>query len=89
MSSVFLLVYALRERGLENKGLKTRYFGHDLGSEADKRPAANGFVTMDISSEMINVEYYARDMTYEGQDLYPVACDLQPSYSFQIKQKSS
>lgn len=41
-------------------------------------------VTMDISSEMINVEYYARDMTYEEADLYPVACDILPSYSFQI-----
>ena len=51
--------------------------------------AANGFVTMDISSEMIQVEYYARDMTFEGEDLYPVACDLLPSYSFQIQQKAT
>lgn len=49
--------------------------------------AANGFVTMDISSEDVNVEYYARDMKFE-EDLYPVACDLQPSYTFQITQKS-
>lgn len=51
--------------------------------------AANGFVTMDISKKEINVEYYARDMKFEGQDLYPVECDLQPSYSFQITQKAT
>lgn len=51
--------------------------------------AANGFVTMDISSKEINVEYYARDMKFEGEDLYPVDCDLQPSYSFQITQKAT
>lgn len=44
---------------------------------------------MDISSQMINVEYYARDMSYEGEDLYPVECDLLPSYSFQITQKAT
>ncbi len=51
--------------------------------------AANGFVTMDISSDMVNVEYYARDMKYEGGDLYPVACDLKPSYNFQITKKAT
>jgi tartrate-resistant acid phosphatase type 5 len=50
--------------------------------------AANGFVTMDISNDLINVEYYARDMKFEGTDLYSVECDLKPSYSFQITQKS-
>lgn len=50
--------------------------------------AANGFVTMDISRDMINVEYYARDMKFEGNDLFPVACDLQPSYDFQITKKA-
>jgi tartrate-resistant acid phosphatase type 5 len=50
--------------------------------------AANGFVTMDISKEMINVEYYARDMKFEGMDLYPVECDLKLSYNFQITQNS-
>lgn len=59
------------------------------GRELTNCVAANGFVTMDISSQMINVEYYARDMTYEGGDLYPVACDLEPSYSFQITQKAT
>jgi tartrate-resistant acid phosphatase type 5 len=44
---------------------------------------------MDISSKNVNVEYYARDMKFEGGDLYPVACDLQPSYSFQITQKAT
>ncbi len=43
---------------------------------------------MDISSCMINIEYYARDMKFEGMDLYPVECDLKPSYGFQITQKS-
>jgi tartrate-resistant acid phosphatase type 5 len=51
--------------------------------------AANGFVTMDISNDMINVEYYARDMTFDNGDLYPVDCDLKPSYSFQITQKAT
>jgi tartrate-resistant acid phosphatase type 5 len=51
--------------------------------------AANGFVTMDISKDMINVEYYARDMEFENGDLYPVDCDLKPSYSFQVTQKAT
>jgi tartrate-resistant acid phosphatase type 5 len=51
--------------------------------------AANGFVTMDISKDVINVEYYARDMKFEGSDLYPVACDLKPSYDFQITKKAT
>jgi tartrate-resistant acid phosphatase type 5 len=51
--------------------------------------AANGFVTMDISSNEINVEYYARDMKFEGSDLYPVACDLKPSYEFKITKKAT
>lgn len=51
--------------------------------------AANGFVTMDISKDMINVEYYARDMEFDNGDLYPVACDLKPSYSFQVTQETT
>lgn len=43
---------------------------------------------MDISKSSINVEYYARDMKFEGMDLYPVECDLKPSYNFQITQNS-
>jgi hypothetical protein len=42
---------------------------------------------MDIGSEDVNVEYYARDMKFEAEDSYPLACDLQPSYTFQITQK--
>ncbi|PMD47125.1 Metallo-dependent phosphatase [Hyaloscypha variabilis F] len=55
---------------------------------ANNLTAANGFVTLDISKQTINVEYYARDMKFEGTDLYPVECDLKPSYSFQITQNS-
>ncbi len=50
--------------------------------------AANGFVTLDISKQMLNFEWYARDMKFEGTDLYPVECDLKPSYSLQITQNS-
>ena len=39
---------------------------------------------MDISKQMIQVEYYARDMQFENGDLYPVQYDLNPSYSFVI-----
>ena len=53
------------------------------------RLAANGFVTMDISKDKINVEYYARDMEFENGDLYPVDCDLKPSYSFEVTQKAT
>ena len=43
---------------------------------------------MDISSSFITVEYYARDMQFENGDLYPVNCDLEPSYSFNITKKA-
>ncbi|GIC90152.1 uncharacterized protein Aud_006584 [Aspergillus udagawae] len=52
---------------------------------ANSQSAANGFVTMDITREEVNVEYYARDMKFEGGDLYPVKNDMTPSYSFKIK----
>ncbi|RHZ53434.1 uncharacterized protein CDV56_104911 [Aspergillus thermomutatus] len=52
---------------------------------ANSQSAANGFVTMDISREEVNVEFYARDMQFEGGDLYPVKNDMNPSYSFKIK----
>jgi hypothetical protein len=52
---------------------------------ANSQSAANGFVTMDISREEVNVEYYARDMKFGGGDLYPVKNDMTPSYSFKIK----
>lgn len=56
---------------------------------ANNLTAANGFVTMDLSSKMVNVEYYARDMEFDNGDLYPVECDLCPSYSFQITRKAT
>ncbi len=62
------------------------FFRHDL---LTARVAANGFVTMDISKDLVKVEYYARDMKFEGSDLYPVECDLKPSYTFQITQKAT
>lgn len=45
-------------------------------------------MTLDISSDLINVEYYVSDMKFEGTDLYSVECNLKPSYGFQITQKS-
>lgn len=51
--------------------------------------AANGFVTLDISKNLIQVEYYARDMKFEDGDLYPVQYDLNPSYVFQITQHAT
>ncbi|KIX99671.1 uncharacterized protein Z520_04306 [Fonsecaea multimorphosa CBS 102226] len=56
---------------------------------ANNLTAANGFVTLDISSSYVGVEYYARDMAFENGDLYPVNCDLSPSYSFNITQKAT
>ena len=53
---------------------------------ANEESAANGFVTMDITKESIQVEYYARNMKFEGGDLYPVPHDGKPSYSFTVKQ---
>ncbi|KAJ9204592.1 hypothetical protein DTO164E3_1767 [Paecilomyces variotii] len=55
---------------------------------ANNQSAANGFVTLDISKESVVVEYYARDMKFEGGDLYPVQNDLNPSYQFTISQQS-
>ena len=56
---------------------------------ANPLTAANGFVTMDISKSMVNVEYYVRDMQFDNGDLYSVHYDLAPSYSFQITTKST
>ncbi|KAI1626888.1 putative tartrate-resistant acid phosphatase type 5 precursor [Exophiala viscosa] len=56
---------------------------------ANPLTAANGFVTMDISSQFINVEYYVRDMQFDNGDLYSVHYDLAPSYSFQITKKAT
>ena len=44
---------------------------------------------MDISKDVINVEYYLRDMSFEGGDLYPVKYDLNPSYAFQLTEHAS
>lgn len=55
---------------------------------ANNETAASGFVTMDISKQSINVEYYARDMQLQNGDLYPVPNDLKPSYSVTITQHS-
>ena len=44
---------------------------------------------MDISRDVVVVEYYARDMNFENGDLYPVECDLCPSYTFNITKKAT
>ncbi|KAF7125454.1 hypothetical protein CNMCM5793_001693 [Aspergillus hiratsukae] len=66
-----------------NYGVAPGPYAQWLG--ANTQAAANGFVTMDITKQEINVEYYARNMQFEGGDLYPVENELEPSYSFQIK----
>ena len=43
---------------------------------------------MDISKDVVNIEYYLRDMTFEGGDLYKVKDDLNPSYAFQLTEHS-
>lgn len=55
---------------------------------ANAFPAANGFVTLDISKSSVNVEYYARDMQFEDSDLFPVRMDLAPIYKFKISEKA-
>ncbi|KAG6806781.1 hypothetical protein H0H92_010052, partial [Tricholoma furcatifolium] len=70
-----------------NYGVSLGPYTKWLGANA--QAAANGFVTMDISKEEVVVEYYARDMRFEGGDLYPVKNDLFPSYTFTITQHAS
>jgi tartrate-resistant acid phosphatase type 5 len=70
-----------------NNGVSLGPFVKYLG--ANEQGAANGFVTMDISKKSVNVEYYTRDMTYEGGDLFPVKNDLEPAYSFTIEAKKN
>ncbi|KAG6827407.1 hypothetical protein H0H92_011906 [Tricholoma furcatifolium] len=70
-----------------NNGISLGPYTKWLGANAEA--AANGFVTMDISKESVVVEYYARDMRFEGGDLYPVKNDLSPSYTFTITQHAS
>ena len=43
---------------------------------------------MDISKDAVNIEYYLRDMYFEGGDLYTVKYDLNPSYAFQLTEHS-
>lgn len=70
-----------------NYGIPLGPYAKFLG--ANPMSAANGFVTMDISNQYINVEYYVRDMQFEDGDLYPVPYDLNPSYSFQITEHAT
>ncbi|KAK9489597.1 Metallo-dependent phosphatase-like protein [Lipomyces doorenjongii] len=69
-----------------NNGIKLGPYAKFLAANAEA--AANGFVTMDISKHGVNVEYYTRDMQFDGSDLYAVKQDLMPSYSFEITKKS-
>jgi hypothetical protein len=74
------------EAGDCNNGVALGPFAKFLG--ANSQGAANGFVTMDLSKKSVNVEYYARDMSYEGSDLYPVKNDMEPIYSFVVDAKN-
>lgn len=56
---------------------------------ANKQQAANGFVTLDISSASLNFEYWLRDMTLDGADYYPVPHDMQPQYNFTVTKHST
>lgn len=69
-----------------NNGVPLGPFAKYLGANPEQ--GASGFVTMDISKESLVFEYYPRDMTYMGQDLYPVPNDVQPHYSFTVTEKS-
>lgn len=70
------------EPGDCNYGVALGPYAKFLG--ANSQGAGNGFVTMDISKKSVNVEYYARDMSYEGGDLYPVKNQMKPIYSFMV-----
>ena len=74
------------EAGDCNNGVKLGPYAEFLG--ANSQAAANGFVTLDINKHSLNFEYYLRDMTFEGGDLYPVRHDLTPGYSFQVTTKA-
>ena len=69
-----------------NYGIAPGPFAKWLG--ADSQSAANGFVILDITKDSLNFEYYARNMQFEGGDLYPVKNDLKPSYSFKVTDKA-
>ncbi|KAJ5097365.1 hypothetical protein N7456_008086 [Penicillium angulare] len=70
------------EAGDCNYGVPLGPYAKWLG--ADAMQAANGFVTLDISYESLNFEYYARDMKLKGADYYPVKKDMKPSYNFTV-----
>lgn len=69
-----------------NHGVSLGSYVKFLGANA--AAAANGFVTLEISSEELVFEYYLRDMEFEGGDLYPVRDAMKPSYSFKVKEKA-
>ncbi|KNG80586.1 hypothetical protein ANOM_010985 [Aspergillus nomiae NRRL 13137] len=75
------------EAGDCNFGVPLGPFAKWLG--ADAQQAANGFVTLDITSESLQFEYYARDMQLKGTDYYPVANDIKPSYSFTVTEHAA
>ncbi len=56
---------------------------------ADAQQAANGFVTLDITSESLHFEYYARDVLLQGADSSPLANGMKPSYSFDVTQHAT
>lgn len=70
-----------------NNGVALGPFVQFLG--ANNQSAGNGFVTLDITKEALNFEYYIRNMQFEGGDLYPVKNDLKPLYRFKINQHAS
>ncbi|KAJ5432162.1 uncharacterized protein N7458_011318 [Penicillium daleae] len=75
------------EAGDCNYGVPLGPFTKWLG--ADAQQAANGFVTLDISYNALQFEYYARDMALKGADYYPVANDMVPSYNFTVTQHAT
>ena len=70
-----------------NNGVYLGPFAKWLG--ANDVQAASGFVTMEISSKSLVFDYYARDMTMDGGDLYPVANEMEPSYSFTVTEHAT
>ncbi|GFF85346.1 purple acid phosphatase 3 [Aspergillus lentulus] len=70
------------EAGDCNYGVPLGPYAKWLGADAEQ--AANGFVTLDISYNSLNFEYYARDMLLKGADYYSVKNDQAPAYSFSV-----
>lgn len=67
-----------------NYGQKLGSFAKWLG--ADRLQSANGFVTLDISANALNFEYYARDMPVLGST---IKNDMKPSYNFTVTKHST